>query len=270
MFRSKPKRRRTTGGRGENYKKTGTQDQGKLEASVVHQRSNMFHRFSLVNLAAVLVVLAFSAVQQVPAAAVERDGRTSSATITVLSTSLFPGASTSTLLTKKVCGTIDGDVSSACRRKRQFWIDVPILIAQDPETAAYIYQQFQPSPVFRLNISFHSIRTQNWCVLFRSVEPTQAVQFRDSFDQPSAFIDSSLDEVTNPRLNGALLSPVNTIRTSLLAIASNVINSFLTPTVTVTSVVNGYSSTTTTTIFTTTQTYTVAGCIPEGVEFSAC
>lgn len=164
MFRSKPKRRRTTGGRGENYKKTGTQDQGKLEASVVHQRSNMFHRFSLVNLAAVLVVLTFSAVQQVPAAAVERDGRTSvfsSATITVLSTSLLPGASTSTLLTKKVCGTIDGDVSSACRRKRQFWIDVPILIAQDPETAAYIYQQFQPSPVFRLNISFHSIRTQN-------------------------------------------------------------------------------------------------------------
>ncbi|XP_057376616.1 uncharacterized protein LOC130697835 [Daphnia carinata] len=212
----------------------------------------MFQRFSLVNLAAVLVVLAYSAVQ-VPAAAVEREGRTtlSSATITVLSTSLLPGASTSTVLTKKVCGTIDGGVSSACRRKRQFWIDVPILIAQNPETAAYIYQQFQPSPVF-------------------SVEPTPVVQFRDSFDQPSAFIDSSLDEMTNPRLSGGLISPINTIRTSLLAIASNVINSFLTPTVTFTSVVNGYSSTTTTTIFTTTETYTVAGCIPEGLEFSAC
>ncbi|KAI9563635.1 hypothetical protein GHT06_011099 [Daphnia sinensis] len=222
-------------------------------SSVVHQRSDMLHRFSLVNLAAVLAVLALSAVQQVPAAAVERDGRTvlPSATITVLSTSLLPGASTSTLLTKKVCGTIDGGVSSACRRKRQFWIDVPILIAQDPETASYIYQQFQPSPVF-------------------SVEPTQVVQFRDNFDQPSAFIDSSLDENTNPRLNGAILSPVNTIRTSLLAIASNVISSFLTPTVTFTSVVSGYSSTTTTTIFTTTQTYTVAGCIPDGIEFSAC
>lgn len=110
----------------------------------------MFHRLSLVNLAAVLVVLAFSAVQQVPAAAVEREGRTSLATstITVLSTSLFDGPTTSTVLTKKVCGTIDADASTACRRKRQYWVDVPILIAQNPETAAYLYHQFQPSPVF--------------------------------------------------------------------------------------------------------------------------
>jgi hypothetical protein len=109
----------------------------------------MLHRFSLVNLAAVLVVLAFSAVQQVPAAAVDGQRNLApTATVTVLSTSILPGAATSTLLTKKACGIIDGGAATACRRKRQYWIDVPILIAQDPETAAYLYQQFQPSPVY--------------------------------------------------------------------------------------------------------------------------
>jgi hypothetical protein len=102
------------------------------------------------------------------------------------------------------------------------------------------------------------------------VEPTQVVQFRNGFEQPSAFIDSSLDEATYTRASGALIAPINTIRTSLLAIATSVINSFLTPVSTATSVVTGYSTTVTSTIFTTTNTYTLAGCIPEGVDFTAC
>lgn len=102
------------------------------------------------------------------------------------------------------------------------------------------------------------------------MEPTQIVQFRDNLRQSSASIDSSLVETVDSRVKGVLLSPVNTVRTSLLAIATSVINNFLTPVETVTTVVGGYSSTITTTIFTTTQTYTVAGCIPEGISFSAC
>lgn len=105
---------------------------------------------------------------------------------------------------------------------------------------------------------------------FRSVEPTQVVQFRNGLEQPSAFIDSSLDEATYTRANGALIAPINTIRTSLLAIATSVINSFLTPVSTATSVVTGYSTTVTSTIYTTTNIYTLAGCIPEGVDFTAC
>ena len=102
------------------------------------------------------------------------------------------------------------------------------------------------------------------------MEPTQIVQFRNNFEKPSTIIDSSLDEAAYVRANGALLGPINTIRTSLLAIATNVINSFLTPVSTVTSVVTGYSTTVTSTIVTATKTYTLAGCIPEGVSFTAC
>ncbi len=124
----------------------------RFKAPVARRRLNMLHRFSLANLAAVLVVLAFSAVQQVPAAAVERDDLRNfapTATVTVLSTSLLPGATTTTLLTQSACGIIsDGAAITTCRRKRQFWVEFPILIAQDAETASYLYQQFQPSPVF--------------------------------------------------------------------------------------------------------------------------
>jgi DNA polymerase/3'-5' exonuclease PolX len=89
--------------------------------------------------------LAFSAVQQVPAAAVERSDVP---TITILTTTTLNQAITTTILTQFNCGVIDSSITGTCRRKRQFWIDVPILIAQDPETAAYLYQQFQPSPVY--------------------------------------------------------------------------------------------------------------------------
>ena len=108
----------------------------------------MFSRFSL--LAAVLVVLAHSAVQ-VPAAAV--DGRNafsaaSTATVTLVETSYYTGATTSTLLTSKVCASIAANLSP-CRRKRQFWLDVPIIISRDEIIDAYIRQQFQPSQVLR-------------------------------------------------------------------------------------------------------------------------
>ena len=103
------------------------------------------------------------------------------------------------------------------------------------------------------------------------MEPTQVVQYRNSFEKPSAPIESSLDaEAVYVRANGALLGPINTIRTSLLAIATNVINSFLTPVSTFTSVVTGYSTTVTSTIVTATSTYTLAGCIPNGIAFTAC
>jgi hypothetical protein len=103
------------------------------------------------------------------------------------------------------------------------------------------------------------------------VEPTQLVEYRNSFEKPSATpIDSSLDEAVYVRANGALLGPINTIKTSLLAIATNVINSFLTPVSTFTSVITGYSTTVTSTIVTATSTYTLAGCIPNGIAFTAC
>lgn len=106
----------------------------------------MFQRFSLVNLAAVLVVLAYSAVQ-VPAAAVaQAEGRTSTATITVVTTSFYTGDATSTLFTSKVCAVLD-PTATTCRRKRQYWLDVPIIISRDEIIDAYIRQQFQPSPV---------------------------------------------------------------------------------------------------------------------------
>lgn len=134
-----------------NYKK-GNAVSVETQSASRRRQLKMLHRFSRpVNLAAVLVVLlAFSAVQQVPAAAVDGQRNLApTATVTILSTSFLPGAATSTLLTQSACGIIDGGGAiTACRRKRQYWIDVPILIAQDPETAAYLYQQFQPSPVF--------------------------------------------------------------------------------------------------------------------------
>jgi hypothetical protein len=119
--------------------------------------------------------------------------------------------------------------------------------------------------------NFSNITCCCYCPGFRSVEPTQLVQYRNSFEKPSAPIESSLDaEAVYVRANGALLGPINTIRTSLLAIATNVINSFLTPVSTFTSVVTAYSTTVTSTIVTATKNYTLAGCIPEGVSFVAC
>ena len=97
------------------------------------------------------------------------------------------------------------------------------------------------------------------------------VEYRNSFEKPSATpIESSLDEAVYVKGKGALLGPINTIKTSLLAIATNVINSFLTPVSTFTSVVTAYSTTITSTIVTTTKSYTLGGCIPESVSFVAC
>lgn len=104
----------------------------------------MFHRFSLT--VVLLVVLAVSAIQ---GKAVEPEGRAT--TVTVVSTSTITGTTTSTLLTAKVCGVLDpaavATPLTACRRKRQYWLDVPIVVSEDESINAYIRQQFEPSPV---------------------------------------------------------------------------------------------------------------------------
>ena len=70
-------------------------------------------------------------------------------TVTQLTTSFLTGTTTTTLLTARNCAVISA--STFCRRKRQSWLDIPILMDQDPDIDAYFRQQFEASPVFKYN-----------------------------------------------------------------------------------------------------------------------
>ncbi len=70
-------------------------------------------------------------------------------TVTQLTTSFLTGTTTTTRLTAKNCAVIDANANTFCRRKRQSWLDIPILMDQDPDIDAYFRQQFEASPVFK-------------------------------------------------------------------------------------------------------------------------
>lgn len=110
--------------------------------SHLHQH-NMSRHFVLFQLAIVLVALTNCLAEDL--AVEDRAGTT----VTVVTTSYFTGATTTTKLTANVCGVLDAGVVGLCRRKRQVWLDVPVVIARDPEVGSYIRQQFEPSPVLR-------------------------------------------------------------------------------------------------------------------------
>lgn len=93
---------------------------------------------------ALLVVAAFLAVADsalVPVA--------TTSTVTQLTTSFYTTPTTTTILTASVCGSLAAGVNTFCRRKRESWLDLPILMGQDPDIDAYLRQQYQPSPVLK-------------------------------------------------------------------------------------------------------------------------
>ena len=97
----------------------------------------------------IVCVLAASVIQLSSAKAIEADeqGKARSAsTVTVYATSYYSSATTTTILAKQICATLSPSLT-ACRRKRDYWLDLPIIISPsgDPD----ILQQFQPTPVLK-------------------------------------------------------------------------------------------------------------------------
>lgn len=103
----------------------------------------MFHQSSFICLA----VLAVSLVQLSAAKAVDGQEARSAYTVTSVVTSYYTTPTTTTILKSEVCAVLASTNMTACRRKRDYWIDLPILIA--PNVDHDLLQQFQPSPILK-------------------------------------------------------------------------------------------------------------------------
>jgi len=69
-------------------------------------------------------------------------------TVTRTTTTTSTQLSTITSTTRTVCVKLV-NATSACRRKRQFWIDTPVVLALDEEMDSFAQQFLNPSPVMR-------------------------------------------------------------------------------------------------------------------------
>lgn len=93
------------------------------------------------------VILALLVSRQVECKAIEPENRASE--VTLLVTSFYPSVSTTTILTNKVCAKLGATTLKSCRRRRQYWLDLPIIMSTEFDMDAYFREQFQPSPVNR-------------------------------------------------------------------------------------------------------------------------
>ena len=69
-------------------------------------------------------------------------------TVTRTSTTKITKFTTVKATTRTVCVKLV-NATSACRRKRQFWIDTPVVLGLDDELDAFAQQFLKPSPVVR-------------------------------------------------------------------------------------------------------------------------
>lgn len=205
-------------------------------------------------------------------------------TVTRTSTTVTTKFSTVTSTTRTVCVNYV-NATSACRRKRQFWIDTPIVLALDEELDPFAQQFLQPSPVL-------------------SVQPTVQPYFRNgglypgqSQVQSSHIERPSLPDIQNPYLFRDGLSPFRPVRpyrpaynfnpygaspygaspygvipegrlgaVGLLNLFAQILGVAPTTTATVTSTV----SATTTSFATSTGTLVISGCSPPGITYASC
>ena len=107
------------------------------------------------------------------------------------------------------------------------------------------------------------------------MEPTQLVQFRNDAPKEDKHhvIESSQDEPDAVNVRAADpfgISSAIAVKTSLYSTASSIIYQLVFPPVTSTSTVTAYSTTATVNVFTTTKSYTISGCIPPNLSYTAC
>ena len=94
-------------------------------------------------------------------------------TVTRTSTTVTTKFNTVTSTTRTVCVNYV-NATSACRRKRQFWIDTPIVLALDEELDPFAQQFLNPSPVLRsvpaAHVAIHLIDSLKFYVEQRSTD----------------------------------------------------------------------------------------------------
>jgi len=200
-------------------------------------------------------------------------------TVTRTSITTTTSFSTVTSTTRTVCVNYV-NATSACRRKRQFWIDTPIVLALDEELDPFAQQFLNPSPVL-------------------SVQPTVQPYFRNgglypgqSEVQSSHIERPSLPDMHNPYLFRDGLSPFRPVRpyrpaynfnpygvspygivpegrlgaVGLLNLFAQILGVAPTTTTTVTR-----TATATTTSFSTSiGTLVISGCSPPGITYASC
>jgi hypothetical protein len=77
-----------------------------------------------------------------------KKGHKYKSTVTRTTTTTTTTFSTVKSTTRTVCVNYV-NATSACRRKRQFWIDTPVVLALDEEMDSFAQQFLNPSPVMR-------------------------------------------------------------------------------------------------------------------------
>jgi hypothetical protein len=102
-------------------------------------------------------------------------------TVTRKSTKTTTSFTTITLTTRTICGNYI-NATTACRRKRQFWIDRPLVLALDEELDPLIEQIFNPSPVLRSTGAAHVAVPSiiQFLSLFRAAFSLQHGRFSDT------------------------------------------------------------------------------------------
>ena len=90
-------------------------------------------------------------------------------TVTKTSTKTTTSFTTITLTTRTICGNYI-NATTACRRKRQFWIDRPIVLALDEELDPFVDQILNPSLVLRSGAAHGAVPSIiQFLSLFRTV-----------------------------------------------------------------------------------------------------
>ncbi|XP_046641345.1 uncharacterized protein LOC124326501 [Daphnia pulicaria] len=199
-------------------------------------------------------------------------------TVTRTTTVTVTKTSTSYISTYAICATVTTTVSAVvtnCRRRRQYWIDVPVYIALDEELDDQLTQFFNINPSNTY-----------------PVEPTASpgIGFKiddDDFQQPgdefSRFVNPGAGVSSGHRLQGSLVPPFgvtddleerkpepigfavigNAINNALIALGLANPTTFVTDTSTTTKSTTMKTTTATKTIF-------LSGCRPSPFPFSTC
>ena len=101
-------------------------------------------------------------------------------TVTKTSTKTTTSFTTITLTTRTICGNYL-NATTACRRKRQFWIDRPIVLALDEELDPFVDQILNPSLVLRSGAAHGAVPSIiQFLSLFRTVFSLHHGRFSDT------------------------------------------------------------------------------------------
>ncbi|KAI9563399.1 hypothetical protein GHT06_010862 [Daphnia sinensis] len=187
-------------------------------------------------------------------------------TVTRTTTSTTTKTETEYISTYALCASITTEVSAVvtnCRRRRNYWIDVPVYIALDEDADEQLNQFFQPSGTY-------------------GVEPTIGPGFKKDDEDNSGWLPDGWLAPSHP-IQPSIMTPVTDGGVTeerapepigFAAIAEAINNALIAlglanPTTTVTEIETNTKTTTKTTT-TSTKTFYLSGCKPSPFPFTLC